>query len=393
MEVQFLGTGAGLPAKFRNTQSFVFDFMQELKECWMFDCGEATQHQILKTNIKPTKIKRIFISHLHADHVLGLIGFLSSRSFLLDKKESEVIIYGPKGIKEFIEQNLKFTFCSLTYSIKYIEIFEEACIIDSKTVEVYAYPLMHNIECFGYKIVFKKQKGSLNAEKLMELGIKPGPFYKKIKEEDQFEYNGNIYNSSDFLSEDKPGKEIAVIPDTKYFSELDDIVKNSDVIITECTYLSATDESHARKNYHLCITDIHKMLSNSKAQKVFLTHISARYDKSTEDEVIEKVCTVFRELRQGLTLDGKQKIKTTTNVLSTAEAISLLANSMALAGSFGDGEISDYDLAAGLQGAIVKEDSKDGQIWTEYLENIMKKRGSEWLNLYKECKELNKTSK
>lgn len=289
MEVQFLGTGAGLPAKFRNTQSFVFDFMQELKECWMFDCGEATQHQILKTNIKPTKIKRIFISHLHADHVLGLIGFLSSRSFLLDKKESEVIIYGPKGIKEFIEQNLKFTFCSLTYSIKYIEIFEEACIIDSKTIEVYAYPLMHNIECFGYKIVFKKQKGSLNAEKLIELGIKPGPFYKKIKEEDQFEYNGNIYNSSDFLSEDKPGKEIAVIPDTKYFSELDDIVKNSDVIITECTYLSATDESHARKNHHLCITDIHKMLSNSKAQKVFLTHISARYDKSTEDEVIENI--------------------------------------------------------------------------------------------------------
>ena len=69
----------------------------------------------------------------------------------------------------------------------------------------------------------------------------------------------------------------------------------------------------------------------------------------------------------------KTKIKLTTNVLSTAEAISLLANSMALAGSFGDGEISDYDLAAGLQGAIVKEDSKDGQIWTEYLENIMKK--------------------
>ena len=289
MEVQFLGTGAGLPAKFRNTKSFVFDFMQELKECWMFDCGEATQHQILKTNIKPTKIKRIFISHLHADHVLGLIGFLSSRSFLLGKKESEVIIYGPKGIKEFIEQNLKFTFCSLTYSIKYIEISEEACIIDSKTIEVYVYPLMHNIECFGYKIVFKKQKGSLNTKKLMELGIKPGPFYKKIKEEDQFEYNGNIYNSSDFLSEDKPGIEIAVIPDTKYFSELDDVVKNSDVIITECTYLSATDESHARKNYHLCITDIHKMLSNSKAQKVFLTHISARYDKSTEDEVIENI--------------------------------------------------------------------------------------------------------
>ncbi|MCI8516230.1 MAG: AAA family ATPase [Hungatella sp.] len=108
-----------------------------------------------------------------------------------------------------------------------------------------------------------------------------------------------------------------------------------------------------------------------------------------EAEVVEKVCTIFRELRSGATLDGKQKIKTTTGVLSTAEAISLLANSMALAGSFGSGDVTDYDLAAGLQGAVVKEDEKDQKVWEEYLENIMKKRGSRWLSLYKECKELN----
>lgn len=111
--------------------------------------------------------------------------------------------------------------------------------------------------------------------------------------------------------------------------------------------------------------------------------------KLPEDEVVEKVCTIFRELRLGSTLDRKQKLKTTTGVLSTAEAISLLANSMALAGSFGSGTISEADLAAGLQGAIVKEDSKDGKAWEEYLENIMKKRGSDWLGLYRECKQLN----
>ena len=111
--------------------------------------------------------------------------------------------------------------------------------------------------------------------------------------------------------------------------------------------------------------------------------------KLPETEVVEKVCTIFRELRAGATLDGKQKLKTTTGVLSTAEAISLLANSMALAGSFGNGNITDYDLAAGLQGAVVKEDEKDQKVWEEYLENIMKKRGSRWLSLYKECKELN----
>lgn len=107
-----------------------------------------------------------------------------------------------------------------------------------------------------------------------------------------------------------------------------------------------------------------------------------------EEEVIEKVCTIFRELRNGVTLDGKQKLKSTSGVLSTAEAISLLANSMALAGSFGDGTITDYDLAAGLQGAIIKDEGKDAASWEEYLENIMKKRGSKWLGLYKECKEL-----
>ncbi len=108
----------------------------------------------------------------------------------------------------------------------------------------------------------------------------------------------------------------------------------------------------------------------------------------TED-VVEKVCTIFRELRDGMTLDGKQKLKTTSGVLSTAEAISLLANSMALAGSFGSGTISEYDLAAALQGAVIKDEEKDGMAWKEYLENIMKKRGGAWSDLYRECKELN----
>lgn len=106
-------------------------------------------------------------------------------------------------------------------------------------------------------------------------------------------------------------------------------------------------------------------------------------------EVVEKVCTIFRELRTGQTLDGAQKLKPPTGVLSTAEAISLLANSMALAGSFGDGRIADGDLAAGLQGAVVKDEDKDGVAWKEYLENIMKKRGGKWAGLYRACKELN----
>lgn len=107
------------------------------------------------------------------------------------------------------------------------------------------------------------------------------------------------------------------------------------------------------------------------------------------EEVVEKVCTIFRELRNGETIDRSQKVKTPSGVLSTAEAISLLCNSMALAGSFGNGQIADEDIAAGLQGAVVKDEDKDLIAWKEYLENVMRKRGSRWAGLYRACKELN----
>lgn len=111
--------------------------------------------------------------------------------------------------------------------------------------------------------------------------------------------------------------------------------------------------------------------------------------KIPNDDVVEKVCTIFKEFRDGITLDKKQKIKQPSGVLSTAEAISILANSMALAGSFGKGEVTNYDLASALQGAIVKDEASDSKIFLEYLENVMKKREGDWKELYKECKKLN----
>lgn len=112
------------------------------------------------------------------------------------------------------------------------------------------------------------------------------------------------------------------------------------------------------------------------------------YANVPKQDVVEQVVTIFRELRNGTTLDGKQKIKSTSGVLSTAEAISLLTNAMALAGSFGSGEVAPGDLAAALQGAVIKDEDKDGICWKEYLENVMKKRGTAWRPLYQACKEL-----
>lgn len=123
-----------------------------------------------------------------------------------------------------------------------------------------------------------------------------------------------------------------------------------------------------------------------------VSEIAASYDLQATvpaEEALLKVVTIFRELRSGMTLDKKEKVKSPAGVISTAEAISLLTNSMALAASFGNGELTDEDLAAGLQGAIVKDDDKDRLVWKEYLDNIMKKRGAEWRGLYNACKEIN----
>src|SRR4051795_1312489 len=118
------------------------------------------------------------------------------------------------------------------------------------------------------------------------------------------------------------------------------------------------------------------------------THLELKAAPPAEDAVTQ-VVTIFRELRAGQTLDGKNKLKQPSGVLSTAEAISVLANGMALAGNFGSGEVTPHDLAAGLQGAVVKDEEKDKIVWQEYLSNVMKKRGAEWRPLFTACTEHN----
>lgn len=126
----------------------------------------------------------------------------------------------------------------------------------------------------------------------------------------------------------------------------------------------------------------------SKRVRDLATNLGLKAKIPTADAV-EKVVTIFRELRTGQTLDGKAKLKTPSGVLSTAEAISVLANSMSLAGNFGSGEVSPLDLASALQGSIVKDEEKDRVVWQEYLSNVLKKRGAEWRPLFTACSEQN----
>lgn len=122
MEIKFLGTGAGVPSKERNVSAIALNLTEEINHIWLFDCGEATQHQILHTNLKPRKINKIFITHLHGDHIYGLPGLLSSRSFL--NGDDLLTVYGPPGIKDYIKTSLNISGTHLTYPLDIIEFTE-----------------------------------------------------------------------------------------------------------------------------------------------------------------------------------------------------------------------------------------------------------------------------
>ena len=169
MELLFLGTGAGIPAKHRNVSSAALIMPEYKGDIWLFDCGEATQQQILETKVKLSKVKKIFITHLHGDHIFGLPGLLGSRSF---QGGNDILhIYGPSGIKNFIETNLSLSYTHLTYPIEMNEI-KDGVVYEDEAVQVIAKTLDHVVPSFGYRIEEKDKPGPLLAKKIKdELGI------------------------------------------------------------------------------------------------------------------------------------------------------------------------------------------------------------------------------
>src|SRR5699024_1158172 len=144
MKIGFLGTGAGIPSKERNVTSIILDLTQEINKSWLFDCGEGTQHQILHTSIKPRKLNKIFITHLHGDHIFGLPGILRSRSFL--GGNDLLTIYGPQGIKQFVETALSISQSHLSYPIKYVELKNGGKVFEDDSFIVDYIVLDHNIK-------------------------------------------------------------------------------------------------------------------------------------------------------------------------------------------------------------------------------------------------------
>lgn len=291
MELTFLGTGAGTPSKERNVSALALTLLQESNSIWLFDCGEATQHQLLYTSVKPRKINKIFITHLHGDHTFGLPGFLSSRSFLGGTEQ--LTIYGPPGIKTFVQTSLEMTQTHLTYPLTIQEINDTRVFEDEQFI-VDCMKLDHGIPSIGYRITEKDRPGELLAEKLKTTGIEPGPIYQQIKEQEVVVTpDGQKLHRKDYLGPDKKGRVIAILGDTRYDEKHIEFVKDSDVLVHEATFNQASSE-RAGSYFHSTTAEAATIAKKANVNKLLLNHISSRYQKDDYPELLNEARQVFR---------------------------------------------------------------------------------------------------
>lgn len=278
MQFTVLGSGAGLPSKNRHTQSYILDATDEINQYILIDAGEALQHRILHTNIKPSKVKNIFITHLHGDHIYGLPGFLSSRAHQ-GGENIPLTIYGPKGLKEWLTVTFEISNSRLNYPMNIIEVEHDSQFkIENFNISVYL--LDHTIDSFLYVFTEEDKKGALNTDKLNEIGIKPGPIYADIKNSTIFEYEGISYNTEDFIGPSISGRKVSVHGDSRIISDSEylSLIDNSDLIVHEATYLNNENEK-AHQYFHSEISDVLNNFNNISYDHLVLSHLSNRYEE------------------------------------------------------------------------------------------------------------------
>lgn len=310
MQLHFLGTGAGMPSKERNTSSILLELYEQRGSSWMFDCGEATQHQILKTPIKPRKIEKIFITHMHGDHIFGLPGLLSSRSFLAG--EDTLTIYGPPGIKAFIDMSLSVSNTHIKYPLV-IEEIGEGIIFEDEQFIVTAKLLQHVIPTFGYRIEQKNMPGELLIDKALALGVPKGPLLKRLKNGENIVLeDGTVVNSSDVVGPAKKGMIITILGDTKYCEASIELASGADVLVHEATFDHHTEDLAASYG-HSTNTEAANVAKSAEVKALILNHISARFLGKDVDRLLTQAKQIFQNTY--IAVDFAQyELKAITNI-------------------------------------------------------------------------------
>lgn len=270
-----LGVGSATPTATRHLSSVA---VWREGSVYLFDCGENAQMRMLQGGLKRSQIDCIFISHFDTDHYSGLIGLLSTLQ--LHRRDRELTIVGPEGIKDFVEWNFEFAHIDLSYPIDYVEVeegIEEQRVVDEDEFYVEARPLNHTKFCLGYRFQEKDKPGKVDAEKAQEMGISEDWQYKELKAGNDVELeDGTVVKSMDIVGHPRPGDSFAYITDTKYCPNSVKLGMNTNVLFHEATF-SESLKDKAEETGHSTAKDAARVANEAKTKLLVITHFSARY--------------------------------------------------------------------------------------------------------------------
>ena len=285
IRVVFLGTSGSVPTLKRSLPAVMVQCPREL---WMFDCGESTQRQMMQAKVSFHKKLKVFLTHLHGDHVLGLPGVLQTMA-LMDRKEP-VSVYGPVGIKDFLlcaKETLKF---GLTFPVEISEILSEGIILDEEEYSVEAARSNHAVDSYAYAFIEKPRPGKFYPKKALTLGVPEGELWSKLQGGEKIKLaDGKVVKPSDVMGPLRSGRKIVYTGDTRPFEGFAKFAAGADLVIHDCTFDDSLSEK-AAVDGHSTPSQAAGQAKAAGAKRLVLTHISARYpDASVLLEQAKKV--------------------------------------------------------------------------------------------------------
>lgn len=260
-----------MPTKARNLPSVV---VRRENEVLMFDCGEGTQKQMVLSRIGFNKKMKIFITHMHGDHVLGLPGMLQSMSLLGRSKELNV--YGPQGIKDFVESVNRTVQFQLVFPLQINEV-GSGTVLNEPCYEIKAVKANHVIPCLSYGLVEKPKPGRFNPRKAQALGVPKGPLWKKLQLGQDVKTGGRIVRSSEVVGSPRLGAKLVYAVDTRPCSAVRRLAANADLLIHDGSFDDSMRDK-AREYGHSTASEAANLARQAKVKQLALMHISAMYN-------------------------------------------------------------------------------------------------------------------